>query len=118
MKITKTTSLIGQFWLDLDVNQTLSIAINDYEIIEMEEEYLDVVNFLSNEINFTLGEKILMAFEWILLETLANGLIFGMVQYERLGADPMKRRLTDQVRQGSLNLMSLLVDQCSCLLST
>ena len=111
--IFKSTSLIGQFWLDLDVNQTLSIAINDYEILEMEEEYLDdkVVNFQSNEINFTWGEKILMAFEWILLESLANGLIFGIVQYERLGADPMKRRLTDQVRQGSLNLMSLLVDQ-------
>ena len=111
--IFKSTSLIGQFWLDLDVNHTLSIAIDDYTIIEMEDEYYNetVENFLSDEINFTWGEKILMAFEWILLETLANGLIFGMVQYERLGADPMKRRLTDQVRQGSLNLMSLLVDQ-------
>ena len=107
--IFKSTSLIGQFWLDLDVNQTLSIAINDYEILEMEEEYCNetVGNFLSDEINFTWGEKILMAFEWILLETLANGLIFGMVQYERLGADPMKRRLTDQVRKDSLYLMSI-----------
>ena len=65
----------------------------------MEEEYYNdtVGNFLLDEINFTWGKKILMAFEWTLLEILGNGLIFGMIQFERLGADPMKRRLTDQV---------------------
>ena len=49
----------------------------------MEEEYYNdtVGNFLLDEINFTWGKKILMAFEWTLLEILGNGLIFGMIQF-------------------------------------
>ena len=90
------------FWLDLDVNQTLSIAINNHELVRIEEEEnstleTEVGKYLFNEINFSWGEKVLMAFEWLFLEVLGNRLIFGWVQYERFGADPMKRRLTDQV---------------------
>ena len=90
------------FWLDLDANQTLSLAINNHELVRIEEEEnsnfeTEVEKYLFNEISFSWGEKVLMAFEWLFLEVLGNGLIFGMVQYERLGADPMKRRLTDQV---------------------
>ena len=101
--IPNSTSFTGfePFWLDLDANQTLSLAINDYDLVRIEEENLDfgieVRKYLVNEIHFSWGEKILMVFEWLILELLGNGLIFGLVQYERLGADPMKRRLTDQV---------------------
>ena len=58
---------------------------------------IEFEKYLSNEIKFSMSEKVIMFLEWVLLEPLANGMIFGLVQYEMFGADPMKRRLIDQV---------------------
>ena len=44
-----------------------------------------------------LAEKIVIGFIWILVETLGNSMLFGMVQFDRLGGDPLKRRIVDQV---------------------
>ena len=93
---------LGLFWIDLDDNQTLSIGVLDHDIINMtqEEDFnfeIEFEKYLSNEIKFSMSEKVIMFLEWVLLEPLANGMIFGLVQYEMFGADPMKRRLIDQV---------------------
>ena len=41
--------------------------------------------------------KILASTIWIVLEFPCNAMLFGLVQFERIGGDPLKRRITDQV---------------------
>ena len=42
--------------------------------------------------------KILASTIWIILEFPCNAMLFGLVQFERIGGDPLKRRITDQVK--------------------
>ena len=42
-------------------------------------------------------DKIISGITWGLLQIPCNGLMFGLVQFDRLGGDPLKRRVTDQV---------------------
>ena len=44
-----------------------------------------------------LAIKILASTIWIILEFPCNVMLFGLVQFERIGGDPLKRRITDQV---------------------
>ena len=46
---------------------------------------------------FNIAEKVIAVIVWILMEFIFNPLLFGIVQFERLGGDPLKRRITDQV---------------------
>ena len=46
---------------------------------------------------FSVAEKVIAAIVWIVMEFICNPLLFGIVQFERLGGDPLKRRITDQV---------------------
>ena len=46
----------------------------------------------------SIVEKVMLGVIWILLEIVGNGLIFGLIQFDRLGGDPLKRRITDQVQ--------------------
>ena len=41
--------------------------------------------------------KILAAVIWTFLEFPCNFLLFGLVQFECIGGDPLKRRISDQV---------------------
>ena len=43
-------------------------------------------------------DKIISGITWGLLQFPCNALMFGLVQFDRLGGDPLKRRVTDQVR--------------------
>ena len=42
-------------------------------------------------------EKVIAAAIWLILEFICNPMALGMVQFERIGGDPLKRRITDQV---------------------
>ena len=42
-------------------------------------------------------EKVICILVWLIIQTLGNFLILGIIQYERFGGDPLKRRITDQV---------------------
>ena len=42
-------------------------------------------------------DKIIAGIFWILYTIPGNALMFGIVQFDRLGGDPLKRRITDQV---------------------
>ena len=44
-----------------------------------------------------LLEKILILVIWVLLAIIGNGLIIGIIQFDRFGGDPLKRRIIDQV---------------------
>ena len=45
----------------------------------------------------SIPEKLTMAFLWIVIELFGNGLLFGLIQFDWYGGDPLKRRITDQV---------------------
>ena len=42
-------------------------------------------------------QSIAIVLIWLLIEILGNALLIGLIQFERLGGDPLKRRITDQV---------------------
>ena len=42
-------------------------------------------------------EKVVCILVWLIIEVLVNGCIIGIIQFDRLGGDPLKRRITDQV---------------------
>ena len=55
----------------------------------------EVYSFEAQDI--TNAEKVVAVVVWIYLEFISNPLYFGILQFERLGGDPLKRRITDQV---------------------
>ena len=70
------------------------------------------MNMMNNHINNTkedyssltveeiqVDDRVIAATLWILYAIPGNALMFGMVQFDRLGGDPLKRRVTDQVRK-------------------
>ena len=66
-----------------------------------------------NEVNFevdetTTLEKVLAFIAWILLQFPCNGMMLGLIQFERLGGDPLQRRLTDQVHKLKNNILLLI----------
>ena len=66
-------------------------------LCKMNTSFKNVVNFEVDE-SSTI-EKVLAFIAWILLQFPCNGMMLGLIQFERLGGDPLKRRLTDQVRK-------------------
>ena len=61
---------------------------------KMEESSL-----IDEGISLTNLEKIVIGVLWFLIEVIGNLLLLGLIQYERFGGDPLKRRLIDQVRK-------------------
>ena len=58
----------------------------------------DVIKFDASRINLNLPESMVIIGVWILLQTFGNGMLIGMILYEREGnGDPLKRRIIDQV---------------------
>ena len=51
------------------------------------------------EVGFSVTDKVISGVTWGLMQFPCNALIFGLVQFDRLGGDPLKRRVTDQVCQ-------------------
>ena len=63
---------------------------------------MDPIGNITGLIQFEIDEnrtarKVVAASIWILLQFPCNVLLFGFVQFDRLGGDPLKRRITDQV---------------------
>ena len=58
----------------------------------------DEIRFDASRINMNLFESIAIFVVWILLQAFGNGMLIGMILYEREGnGDPLKRRIIDQV---------------------
>ena len=53
--------------------------------------------FTTLDTSLTTPEKIVIVVLWILVEVFGNGLLFGLIQFDRFGGDPLKRRIVDQV---------------------
>ena len=55
---------------------------------------------LHQDVNeFSNGEKVIGVIIWILIEVFGNIMLFGIAHFDRFGGDPLKRRITDRVRQ-------------------
>ena len=35
---------------------------------------------------------------WFVIQVFGNGMLLGLIQYDKYGNDPLKRRINDQVR--------------------
>ena len=58
---------------------------------------LELSRYQTSTICFKNHEKVIFAIEWVLIQFVGNPLLWGMIQFDRLGSDPMKRRIIDQV---------------------
>ena len=66
----------------------------------LEDEYWieEVKKHFRTDVTFEKHEKIIFGIEWALIQILGNTLLWGMIQFDRFGSDPMKRRIIDQVK--------------------
>ena len=65
----------------------MNISSLDYLCLEFE--------FKETDLNAV--ECSIIVIIWILIQFLGNGLMLGLIQHDRLGEDPLKRRISDQV---------------------
>ena len=65
----------------------MNISSLDYLCLEFE--------FKETDLNAV--ECLIIVIIWILIQFLGNGLMLGLIQHDRLGEDPLKRRISDQV---------------------
>ena len=49
-----------------------------------------LVKLIDDNIDLTVAEKIAITVMWIMSQTFGNFLVIGLIQFERLGGDPMK----------------------------
>ena len=67
---------------------------------DLEEE-----TFMVNEIELGVAEKISILFIWLLIETIGNGMLCGLIHFDLNAGDPLKRRISDQVERFFLTCM-------------
>ena len=65
----------------------------------MEDEIIGCLSmeFEVMQVDLNMLECVIIMIIWILIQFLGNGLLLGLIQYDRLGGDPLKRRICDQV---------------------
>ena len=70
----------------------------------MEDEIIGCLSmeFEVMQVDLNIVECIMIMMIWILIQFLGNGLLLGLIQYDRLGGDPLKRRICDQVSNFSM----------------
>ena len=54
--------------------------------------------FSTEDLAFNAVEKVVIVVLWIMIQIPGNVMLVGLIQFDRLGGDPLKRRLLDQVR--------------------
>ena len=59
---------------------------------------MNSTEFASEEIQLQTAEKAIIVALWLFIEVVGSGLLIGLIEFERLGGDPLKRRIVDQVR--------------------
>ena len=66
------------------------------EIIRLRK--MNSTEFASEEVQLRTVEKAIIVTLWLFIESLGSILLIGLIEFERLGGDPLKRRIVDQVR--------------------
>ena len=52
----------------------------------------------TEDFSFNAFEKVAIAVLWLVIQVPGNIMLLGIIQFDRLGGDPLKRRIQDQVR--------------------
>lgn len=80
------------------------LDLNDLDLINDPENFTNVANYTIEVPEVSVAERIVSFVVWALTNSIGNGMLIGIVQFERFGGDPLKRRVTDQVSHSkSLN---------------
>ena len=53
--------------------------------------------FVAEDLTFNTYEKILIVLIWLIIQIPGNIMLLGLIQFDRHGNDPLKRRIHDQV---------------------
>ena len=53
--------------------------------------------FSIEDLSFNIFEKIAIVVMWVVIQLPGNIMLLGIIQFDRLGGDPLKRRIQDQV---------------------
>ena len=79
----------------------------------MEDEIIGCLSmeFEVMQVDLNMLECVIIMIIWILIQFLGNGLLLGLIQYDRLGGDPLKRRICDQV--SNFSILSVLDNNCT-----
>ena len=64
--------------------------------------------FSTEDLSFNAFEKLGIVVLWLAIQIPGNAMLFGIIQFDRLGGDPLKRRIQDQVRLKYLNLVKTI----------
>ena len=65
--------------------------------------------FSTEDLAFNTVEKIVIAVLWLVIQIPGNIMLMGIIQFDRLGGDPLKRRIQDQVRFKAIyHILSIL----------
>ena len=54
--------------------------------------------FSSEDLYFNAFEKVAIVVLWLVIQIPGNIMLLGIIQFDRLGGDPLKRRIQDRVR--------------------
>ena len=64
--------------------------------------------FSTEDLTFNAVEKAVIVALWLVIQIPGNIMLVGLIQFDRLGGDPLKRRIQDQVRLKYLNLVKTI----------
>ena len=53
--------------------------------------------FSTEDLTFNAVEKVAIVILWLVIQIPGNVMLVGIIQFDRLGGDPLKRRIQDQV---------------------
>ena len=53
--------------------------------------------FLSEDLELSYFEKVVIGVFWIMIVIIGSGFLIGIIQFDRFGGDPLKRRIVDKV---------------------
>ena len=53
--------------------------------------------FVAEDLTFNTYEKIFIVLIWLIIQIPGNIMLLGLIQFDRYGNDPLKRRIHDQV---------------------
>ena len=62
--------------------------------------------FSTEDLSFNAFEKLGILVMWLVIQIPGNIMLFGIIQFDRIGGDPLKRRIQDQVRLKYLDLVN------------
>ena len=84
------------------VDHMLDFNFDSYILFEENNEVETAYHGFST-VNFGYHEKCIFVVQWILFQIVGNILLVGLIQFDRWGGDPLKRRITDQVTIDTVN---------------